>query len=116
MRDVLIGMFSILIFGGIAHQIFPVFWIIVIIAALVGALLQKSGATSFLMGFLGGALLWGIVAYRLGAANDWILVDRTAVLLQNIGRTGLILTTLLMSGILAGMGAMTGALGRNLFK
>jgi len=115
MRDILIGMFCILIFGGIAHQIFD-FWIIVVVAAIVGALLQKSGATSFLIGFVGGAMLWGIVAYRLDSGNMGILSSRVGELLGGIGGTGVLLATLLLGGILGGMGAMTGALGRNLLK
>ena len=115
MKNLLIGIFSVLFIGGIAHQVFP-WWSIVVVAGLVGAFLNSSPGSSFLYGFIGVALLWGITAYRLDAGNEGILSARMEESLGGLGSMGLLVTTTLLGGLLGGMGALTGSLGRRLFK
>ena len=115
MKEIILGMFTVLIFGGIAHQIFP-WWVIVPVAGLVGLILYKSAWSSFVYGFLGAALLWGITAVRLNAGNEGILSARMGETLGGLSGTGILVFTIVLGGILGGLGAMTGTLGRKVFN
>ena len=101
--------------GFIAHQLMP-WWVIVIVAALVTAGMGLKTGTSFLTGFLGAALLWGIYATWINMGNDGILAARIGTLLGGLGGASLIMITALLAGIVGGLGGLTGSLGRQLFE
>ena len=71
---------------------------------------------SFLGGFLGGLLLWGMMAFWINEGNEGILATRMGILLGGIGENGIIMATAIWGGLLAGLGALTGNLGRKLVK
>jgi len=65
-----------------------------------------------MIGFLGVALLWGIAAFQIDIANEGILSAR----MEEIFGRNMLLLTILLGGLLGGMGALTGTLGQRLFK
>ena len=101
--------------GFLAHQLMP-WWVIVIVAALVAVGMGLKTGSAFLSGFLGAALLWGIYATWINMGNDGILASRVGALLGGLGEASLIMITALLAGILGGLGALTGSLGRQVFE
>ncbi len=57
-------------------------WGLVLVAAVVGFVVQIHGGLSFLSGFLGGALFFGIYTYYLDAANEGMLSGMMVDVLQ----------------------------------
>ncbi|MEM6965825.1 MAG: hypothetical protein AAF573_13745 [Bacteroidota bacterium] len=115
MKNTLLGIIAIIILGGIAHQFMP-YWGITIVAGIVGLIFSKSASSSFFYGFVGVLLLWGVAAYSLDAPNESILSVRMGELLEGIGSTGVLMVTVLIGGLLGGLGAMTGTLGKKIFE
>ena len=110
--------------GYLVHQFVPSlpWWIIVLIAGVVAFVLNTS-ARSFFSGFIGVALLWGVLAWQLSSANMDILATRMGELfsqsnqeqsMEGISAMQLIVITALLGGLLGGLGAMTGSYGRKL--
>ncbi len=111
----IVSILIIIILGYIGHLFLP-FWSIAVVGGLVGAYHAKlSGIRSFFLGFLGAVLLWGIYTILVNNQNDGIIAERIARLFGDMGTIGLILITTLIGGLLGGMGALTGNLGRKLF-
>ena len=111
----LTGIASIIVLG-FAVQSFLPWWSIVLVAVIIGAAFKFSSLQSYLIGFLGVSLLWGIYATFLNNANDGILAEKIGVLFGDLGVTQLIIVTALLGGIIGGLGALTGKLGRGLLK
>ena len=114
MKNILLGIVTIILLGGIVHQFTP-WWSIVIVAAIVGIIFNKHAGSSILYGFVGVLLLWGLAAYRLDICNESILSTRMGEIFGQIGSVGMIGATALLGGILGALGALTGTLGRRLF-
>lgn len=106
---------ALIILGYLVHLFLP-WWVIVLLAALIGAFSQFSGIRAFALGFLGIALLWGITAFLINNSNEGILAARFGDLFGGTSANSLILFTTLLGGFLGGLGAMTGALGAKIFK
>lgn len=111
MKNSIYGIITIILLGLLVHQFTP-WWSIVMVTALVGGIFNQHAGKSFLIGFIGVFLLWGIAAYQLDAANESILSTR----MEAIIGANMILVTALLGGLLGGMGALTGTLGQRLFK
>ena len=111
MKNSIYGIIAIILLGLLVHQFTP-WWSIVIVAAIVGGIINDHAGKSFLFGFVGVFLLWGIAAFQIDAANESILSTRMA----EIFGANMILATALLGGILGGMGALTGTLGQRIFK
>jgi len=114
MKNLLLGLITVFLLGGVAHQFLP-WWSIVFASAIVGAIFSKHAGSSFLYGFVGVLLLWGFAAYRLDALNEGILSERMGTIFGEIGGVGMIGATAVLGGLLGGLGAMTGTLGRKMF-
>ncbi len=96
----------------LSQQFLP-WWSLVIIAFIIGWLMGLKGWASFLSGFLAIFLLWGIYAFVLNQGNEGILATRMANLLPLSGNPILlILVTAAIGGLVGGLGAATGSLGR----
>ena len=106
---------GIIIVGVLGHQIFP-WWIIALVSALLAAGFRQKGGVSFLAGFLAAALLWGGYATYLNHLNEGLMADRMGELFGGMSGFLLVLTTGLFGGILGGLGALTGSLGRQLLR
>ena len=102
---------AIMLLGLLVHQFTP-WWSIVIVAAIVGIIINEHAGKSFMFGFVGVFLLWGIAAYQIDAGNESILSTRVGEIFD----ANMIIVTALLGGLLGGMGALTGTLGQRIFK
>lgn len=89
-------------------------WGFVLIAMGIGAALNLHGGLSFLCGFLTMALVWGIHTWLIDSANGGQLSAKMASLLQFGSATTLWWITLLIGGLLGGLGMLTGKFGRDM--
>ncbi|HVU95548.1 MAG TPA: hypothetical protein VHE34_10000 [Puia sp.] len=107
-------MVFILVFAGslLANFLIPFWWSTVPIAMVGGFCFGKSGRSSFLQGFLGNGLVWGALIFIRSVRNDHILATRIARLLHLGHWGGLILVCMIIGGLLAGLGSLTGYLFR----
>lgn len=97
------------------ESFFP-WWTIAIICFLMGFLFLKKIGKSFLVGFLGIALMWLIVAYKQDVANDHILATRMAALFHLPNSMIFIVVASLIGGLVGGLSALTGAALRKNFS
>lgn len=111
MKNSIYGIIIIILLGLLVHQFTP-WWSIAIVAAFVGAIYNEHAGLSFLYGFVGVFLLWGIAAYQIDAGNESILSTR----IGEIFGANMIIVTALIGGLMGGMGALTGTLGQRIFK
>lgn len=112
---VILSTFLIAILGYVAAMLLP-WWSLVLVALGIGLAMNLNSFPSFIAGFLGGAILWGVVAATINAGNDGLLASQMGELLGGLSGMGLVLATALIAGLLGGMGSLTGTLGRNLMK
>ena len=115
MKQMILVFGSIFLLGLVLQQFFP-WWIIVLVAGVVGFFFRAKPWLSFAMGFLAVALLWGTYATWLDWENGGLLSDKMGDLFNRMTGWGLILVTALMGGMLGGLGALTGSLGRQAFR
>jgi hypothetical protein len=90
--------------------LFLPWWSIAIISFAVAAFLPQSIGKSFLSGFLGILILWGLLAAWIDMKNESILSLKIAELME-LGRNSflLILITSLIGAMVGGFAAMAGA-------
>ena len=106
--------FSITLVVSWIVQLFAPWWSVVLVAAAVAVFFQyRYGIFSFLAAFTAVALLWLGVAYWINASHP-DLADKISTILGGIGDVALLLITALLGGLSAGMGALTGTMGRKL--
>jgi hypothetical protein len=113
-KNIFLGALLILALGQVSHFGLP-WWILVVIAALVGGWLTRSVWQAFFAGFLGGSLLWSIAALIQDNANNSALAEKVGQLFLGVSSTQLILLTGLLGGIMGALGAITGKLGKDMF-
>ncbi len=89
-------------------------WALVPIAAIAGFLFSQSAAGAYAAGFVGGALLWYAVAFWADSMNGGIFSAKIGAIFQGLQGWQLLIVTGLLGGLLAGFGAMTGRLAREL--
>ena len=87
---------------------------IALVGILAGAWTGYSGGRNFALGFLAGALVWGSYAIWLDVANEGLLSGRIGELFAGIGSAGVLAVTVLLGGLLGGMGSLTGGFGAKL--
>ena len=85
-------------------------WGLFVIALAVGFVLQLHGFQSFLSGLIGGVLFFGLYAYYLDFQNQSQLSTKMAALLK----FDPFIPTLLIGGILGGLGMLCGKYCRDL--
>lgn len=97
-------------------SLFLPWWSIALAAGLV-AFLYNSKAASFWTGFIAVAVLWSVLTFTLSAANGHLLADKMGQLIVPNGAIdglGMVMITALIGGLVGGLGALTGKLGRKL--
>lgn len=103
-------------FSFIAGLFLP-WWSIAIIAFLVALLVPQSRGLSFLAGFTGIFLLWGLLAIWIDIKNEGILSHKIALLFPLGGSSlALIVVTALVGAIVGGFAGMSGGSLRLLLK
>lgn len=91
-------------------------WDIVIIAFLVGFIVNANGWSSFLSGLIGIAVLWTVLNYLTLSASDYQPFFANVRELFKINSIDtLIFITAIMGGLVAGMSALTGSMARLAF-
>lgn len=101
---------------GFLASVFLPWWIVVVIAALVAAFLPyRNGGFAFAGGSLAVFVLWLVVSWYYNSRNGGLLAAKMGELFGNMDGVTLLWTVAVLGGILGGLGAMTGYLGRNLF-
>jgi hypothetical protein len=85
-------------------------WSIALVAFLVALLLPLRTGRSFLAGFLGIFLLWGVLSLWIDVQNDGVLSSRMAGVFP-LGGNGilLVLVTALVGALVGGFAAMAGS-------
>lgn len=104
---------AVAVAGWIGHQFMP-WYAVVVAAALAGLVFRQGAGMSFLAGFIGAFLLWGVYAAYLNNANDGLLADRVGRLFGGLSPALLVVVTAVLGGLFGGLGAMLGGLGREL--
>ena len=90
--------------------LFLPWWNIAIVALLIAVLLNQNAGKSFLAGFLGLFLLWGVLAWWINMKNEGILASKIASVLPLGGSAFvLIIVTGIIGGLVAGFAAMSGS-------
>ncbi len=83
-------------------------WLFAITSFLVALAVNQQPGRSFLSGFLGLFLLWGVLAFMKDTANDHILSAKVAqLLLKNSSSIAIILITGAIGGLVSGLAALT---------
>ena len=96
-------------------QLFLPWWILVVVALIVGAVLQPRPVLSFAVGLLATAGVWLLVAFFLSSTDaQRILPAQMGEILGGLSYTNLLLATATLGGAMGGLGALTGTLGRRL--
>ena len=91
-------------------------WTIAPLAAVVCFLLRARPLHAFIEGFLAGLLLWGGLAFFQDMVNDHILSAQIGVLFNGLSSTMVVVVTSVIGGLVASLGAWTGATVRVLFQ
>ena len=91
-------------------------WSITIPALLFGALLGKKGLSAFAGGFAGIGILWLLQSLFIHVANDGLLTDRIAGVLDLPHVSLLFLITLLIGGLTGGFSSLTGYHAKRAFR
>lgn len=90
-------------------------WAIVLLAAVAGFLFPPSAAGAFLAGFAGGSLLWYGSAMLHNVLNAGVFAAQIGEVFAGLRSWQLLAVTSILGGFLAGFGAMTGRLLREIF-
>lgn len=86
-------------------------WSVAIVAFLVALLLPQGLGRSFLAGFLGIFILWGVLSLWIDIKNDSLLSNKMAGLFGLGTSSGLLLViiTALVGALVAGFAALSGS-------
>lgn len=89
----------------------------VVTSAIVAFAIPQKPFKSFLCGFLALFILWLVLAVMIDTANEHLLSQKVAQILPLKGNYWLLIfVTAFVGGLLAGLAALTGSLGRGLKK
>jgi len=90
--------------------LFLPWWSIAIAAFAVSVLIPQAPAASFLTGFVGLFLLWGLLSFWISTKNDDILAHRVSLLLlKSDSPMLLILLSAVIGALVGGFAALTAA-------
>jgi hypothetical protein len=96
-----------------AACLFLPWWSIAITAFIIAALIPQHPGKAFLTAFLALLLLWSGLSYWMSSNNDHILAHKISLLILKIDSPYLlILATAIIGALVAGLGALSGALLR----
>jgi len=90
-------------------------WIVVVCAFLLNALIGSGALNSFLSGFLGIGLLWMIAAWIIFSGSEGDLVARLAPQFKANEGVVLVVYTAILGALVGGLGGLSGCYFRRLF-
>ncbi len=100
---------------GFTAGLYLPWWSIAVAAFIVAALIPQGAGLSFLAGFTGIFLLWGVLAWWIDLQNSSILSQKIARVLPMGGSVvSLLLLTAFLGALVAGFAALTGSYLRKL--
>ena len=114
MKD-LLQLLVILGLGWFSQQYSP-WWMMALVGAFAAFTFHKRRWTSFLIGLIGGGLLWFVPAYLADLENNGLLSQKIGLLFGDLSPNMLLLLTALIGGLTTGLGAWTGSAGRYLMQ
>ena len=115
MRNVALVLLMVVL-GAILHQFLP-WWSIWAAGLLVGLFLPPDGLIrAWLIGLIGGALLWGAYAWWLHVQNDGIMAERMGALFGGLSSMALLLVTALFGGVFGGLGTLCSYFAKRLVQ
>ncbi len=91
-------------------------WIVVVCAFLLNALIGSGPLNSFLSGFLSIGLLWMIAAWIIFSGSEGDLVLRLAPLFRANEGVVLVVYTASLGALVGGLGGLSGCYFRRLFS
>ncbi|MCF8236513.1 MAG: hypothetical protein K9I85_00005 [Saprospiraceae bacterium] len=91
-------------------------WTIAPLAAIVCFLLRARPIHAIVEGFIAGGLLWGGLAFFQDQANDHLLSSQIGTLFNGLSSLMVILVTAFIGGLVASLGAWSGAAAREPFQ
>ncbi len=104
-----------ILMGWAFHQLLP-WWGIAVAGFIIGVMNDENLLLTFGITFLGGALLWGGMAFWLDYFNEGILSNKMAALFGLGDGRLMIVITFVFGGLFAGLGGMSGRSIRAVFN
>lgn len=101
--------------GWLAQQYTP-WWTMAFVGALGAFLFHKRRWTSFMIGLIGGSILWGVPAIMADMGNHGLLSQKIGELFGHLSPKLLLLLASLIGGITTALGAWVGSAGRYLLQ
>jgi len=99
----------ILLFSFLSCLYFP-WWSIAIVAFIIPVIIPQGHLASFISGFVGLFLLWGLLSLWISVSNDHILAHRVSLLIFKTDSPSLLIfVTGLIGAMVAGFAALTGS-------
>ena len=98
---------------GYAAPLYFAWWSFAITSLIVAIAIHQKPAKAFVAGFVALALLWGVHAAVINSANESILSQKIAALLNLSSPVILILLTAFIGGLVSGFAALTGSFARS---
>jgi hypothetical protein len=106
---------AITVFGFLQSQ-YGAWWGVAIVAAIISFFFRLNPLTSFTIGFSATALMWATYATILNMINKGEMAAKIGTLIGGLPTLQLIAITAGIGGLLGGLGALTGSLGRGLLS
>ena len=97
-------------------QLHSPWWTMALIGAFAAFTFHKRRWSSFIIGLIGGGLLWFAPAYMSNIENNSLLAQKIGHLFGDLSPNLLLLLTALIGGLTTGLGAWTGSAGRYLLQ
>jgi hypothetical protein len=109
------GLLATITVLGFLQSQFGAWWGVAIVAAILAFLFKLNSWTSFAIGSTAVAAMWATYATILNAINKGEMAAKIGTLIGGIPTLQLIIITAGIGGLLGGLGALTGSLGRDLW-
>lgn len=108
----ILGLILVGVLAYFSPMILP-WWSIAPLALLVGFVVGAKSLQSLLYGLLSGGAVWGVYTFMINKANEGILSNKMADLLNIDGGALLVIITMALGAVLAGLGSLSGSLLRS---
>lgn len=101
------GFLTALVLGIVCYYL-PIWWLVVVAAAVAGFLFPNGSLKSFATGFGAIGLLWLVQSWWISSGNEGMLLEKLSQVLK-MGAATIYFITFFIGGLLGGMGFLTGS-------